>query len=112
MNSRASDYALYAHPNQKCHASTAGISHIDCNSSNCNDYVFDANDHTTLISNNTLREKKHNCHCSLLSANDSKSNGQNALPWITFIHILCTVRKHYNTSNKFEHFILSITYIS
>lgn len=113
MDSQGSDYVLYAHPNQRCHVSTADISHVDCNSSNCNDYVFDMNDHTTLISNSALREKKHNCHCSLLRANYSKSNGQNVLPWITFIHILCTVRKHFIKSNKlFENFNLSIIYIT
>lgn len=109
MDSQASDYVSYAHPNQRCHVSTASISHIDVNSTTCNDYVFDVNDHTTLISNCTLKKKKYKCQCSLLSTNNSKSNGQNALPWITFIHILCTVRKYYNKNTKLFANLIKVT---
>ncbi|XP_022163154.1 uncharacterized protein LOC111028723 [Myzus persicae] len=75
---------------QRCCVSSTSICHIDCNSTNSNDYVFDMNDHTTLISNCTLKKKKYKCRCSLLEETGSKSNTCYSQPWITFIHILCT----------------------
>jgi len=51
--------------------------------------VFDTNDGSThLISDCVLKEKKSHCRCSIL-----RLSAQNSQPWITFIHILCTVRK-------------------
>lgn len=85
------------HSPQRC-TSSCDISHIDCksiNTTNSNDHVFDVNDHTTLISNGALKIKKHNCRCSLSGANESKSSALSFQPWITFIHIMCTVRKRF-----------------
>lgn len=80
---------------QRCCVSSANTCPIDCNSTNSNDCVFDINDHMTLISNRTLVKKKYKCHCSFLEENGSKSNTYYSQPWITFIHILCTVRKYF-----------------
>lgn len=78
------------HCHQRCCVPSTNICHIDCNSTNSNDYVFDMNDHSTLISNCILKKKKYKCHCSLLEEYGSKSNTYYSQPWITFIHILCT----------------------
>lgn len=83
------------HCHQRCCVPSTNICHIDCNSTNSNDYVFDMNDHSTLISNCILKKKKYKCHCSLLEEYGSKSNTYYSQPWITFIHILCTVRKYF-----------------
>lgn len=97
MDSRVTDNtpSTNTHLSQRCCVSTASISRIDCNSTTSNDFVFDVNDHTNLIPNDTLKSKKHNCRCSLSDANESKSSAYSFQPWITFVHILCTVRKHF-----------------
>jgi len=60
------------------------------NNTDSDGYVFDMNDtcSTNLISDCVLKEKTSHCRCSTL-----RVNVQNSQPWITFIHILCTVRK-------------------
>lgn len=79
---------------QSCCVSSTNISHISCNSFDSSYYVLDVKDHSTLISDYNLKNKKNNCQCSLLCAKELISNTQTSQPWITVTHILCTVRKH------------------
>lgn len=70
--------------NINCHrcASSVCINYVKDihNNTSSNDYIFDMNDQTTLISNCVIKKKQINYQC-LLSR-------------IMFIHILCIVRKY------------------
>lgn len=82
---------------QRCCFSPPNICSVNCGCITSNNSIFDMNDHTTLISNCALKKKNKNiCHCSLLNDDGSKSNAYETQPWITFIHILCTVRKYFD----------------
>lgn len=99
MDSQISDNlpSTISHCCQSCCISTPVISHIDLNNTDGSDYVFDINDRTTLITNCVLKNKKHYCQCSIFNQNKSKI--QNSQPWITFFHILCTVRRYFYNNN-------------
>lgn len=93
---------------QSCCVSSPVISHIKGENSDSSNHVFDMNDRTTLITNCILKNKKHYCQCPQTTKNRSKSNMQSSQPWITFIHILCTVRQHFNHIMFFDKTILSV----
>lgn len=79
---------------QKGCVSSSRINYIQDmhNNTSSSDYVFDINDRTTLISNYPLKNKQINCQCFI--SYNKQSNMFSSQPWITFIHILSSVRKN------------------
>jgi len=81
-----------------CHQSYHYVSSTDINNSRCNsicssNYVFNTNDHTTLIPTCAMKNKKYDCQNPHSDAKElSKPNTQITLLWITIIHIFCLVR--------------------
>lgn len=67
-----------------------GSCEMGCNRSESSSHEFDTNDRTPLY-NSAM--KNNSCHCSLTCPKKSKSYAQSQ--WITFIHILCTVRIYF-----------------
>jgi len=62
---------------------------VTSNNTDGRDYVLDTNDRINLIAGCDLKENK-SCRCTVLKKYES--NTINTKPWISFIHILCTVR--------------------
>lgn len=62
---------------------------VDCDNMNSNDYLLEIHDRSTLISDFVIKKQKCCCQCS--PSGKYKTSSQ---PWITFIHIICTVRAH------------------
>lgn len=84
-------------PQRCCCVPSDDNTHTGCINTNNSDYVFDMNDHTTLISNCLLKNKKHHCQCSPLRLKN-KSKSQNSKPWVTFMQIFCSVSKPFNST--------------
>lgn len=77
---------------EKC-IRVSSAAHTQRHSSSSGDYAFNMNDRATLLSNYLLKDKICQCPCSCLSP-ESKTNSQISQPWITVLHIMCSVSKH------------------
>lgn len=82
-------------PKRCCCVPSDDIAPTGCVNTNNSDYVFDMNDHTTLISNCLRKNIKHHCQDSSSELNKSKPNTHSSKPWITFMQILFSVRKSF-----------------
>lgn len=91
MDIRINDNVKYSNvcANQRCCVSSSSVE--DCDSMNSSNHLLDNNDHATLISDSIIQKyKKFYCLCSL-----ADTSAKSSKPWITFIHVLCTVRAHF-----------------
>lgn len=95
MDSQVNDKLtfLYECNHKQCYGCSNG-----CPCVNSSNHVFDLNDQTTLISDCTFKIKKYNLHCSFGHTRKIIAKAPSSHPWITFIHITCSVRKYFSLS--------------